>query len=138
MSMSDHSKMEARMRRVFEEHVPFNRVLGVKVDFTQAAISVAASEPLDGDCRNRCRNEGCADRRDVEEVSGRNSRERGVADPVSHQAHLALHEEEPDRRRKDPDDRAGREGEPHELGVKDGHGRGRATAAGGRGVGRRR
>jgi uncharacterized protein (TIGR00369 family) len=32
MSTSDHRKMEATIRRVFEEQVPFNRVLGVKVD----------------------------------------------------------------------------------------------------------
>jgi uncharacterized protein (TIGR00369 family) len=32
MSTPDHRKMEATIRRVFEEQVPFNRVLGVKVD----------------------------------------------------------------------------------------------------------
>ena len=47
----------------------------------------------------------------------------------------ALDEEEADRGREHADDRAGREREPHEVGVKDGHGKGRASwpgrAAGG-------
>ena len=31
--MSD-SKMEAQLRQVFEQHVPFNRVIGLKVEST--------------------------------------------------------------------------------------------------------
>ena len=31
--MSD-GKMEAKLRQVFEEHVPFNRVIGLKVEST--------------------------------------------------------------------------------------------------------
>ena len=39
--MSD-GKMEARLRQVFEEHVPFNKVIGLKVEFDRSRRAEAA------------------------------------------------------------------------------------------------
>ena len=81
---------------------------------------LAGAQPLDrtgsadrGDQRGQ-------HRRQPEQVPGGDSREGDVADPVADQAELALDEEEADRRREQADDRAGGEGEPHELEVKHG------------------
>ena len=59
-----------------------------------------------------------------------------MPDAVPDQAHAALDEEETNRGREQADDCAGREGVPHEVDVKDGHGTGRASGreSGGRAV----
>ena len=98
----------------------------------------ARAQPLDRDRAEHRGHERGADRRDAEQIAERDSREGDVADAVADEAHPALHEEEPDRRREHADDRAGREGQPHEVGVKDGHGRGRATRRARQREGRRR
>ena len=85
-----------------------------------ARRSAAGAQPLDRERADHRRDERGQHRRDAEQVPERDPRERDVAEAVADQRRLPLDEEEPDGRREQADDRAGREREPHELELKHG------------------
>ncbi len=103
-----------------------------------AGSTASRAEELDCDPSYDGEDEGRQHGRDVEEDPRGHSGERDVTDAVAEERLPALHEKEAHGRREHADDRARREGEPHELTLEHERARGRATCRGGRGASRRR
>ncbi len=80
-----------------------------------AGCPAPGPQPLDREAAEHREHERRQDRRDPEQVPGRDTGEGDVPEPVADERGSALDEEEPDRRREHADDRADGEGEPHEL-----------------------
>ena len=83
-----------------------------------AGCAAAGAQPLDRQRADHGCDERRQHRRDAEQVAERDAGERDVPEAVADQRGLPLDEEEADGRREQPDDRARREREAHELEVK--------------------